>query len=168
MNHFENIIGGIHKLIVNAVITNKDSGERIKVPLHVDGGCEVAELVLLEEDILALNLRCEPSLSNARQSDGSVVVIAEYDKVLVELQTDTGEVWGASLNASTVRAPPLATNSESASPIIGVSGVDDTSRLLGYGGISRLGVRQDFRQHKLVKVLVLSAKNDLHGKYDRI
>ena len=56
MNHYETIIGGTRKLVVNAVITNKQSGECIEVPLHVDGGCEVAELVLLPEDILALNL----------------------------------------------------------------------------------------------------------------
>jgi len=153
VNHYETIIGGTRKLVVNAVITNKQSGECIEVPLHVDGGCEVAELVLLPEDILALNLCGEPLMSNGRQADGSVVLIAEYERVLVELQTDTSEVWGASLNASTVSAP-LATNSELASPIIhGVPGFDDTSRLLGYGGLTRIGVKQDFRHHKLVKVL---------------
>jgi hypothetical protein len=149
------IAGGTRKLVVNAVIINIQSGESIEVPLHVDGGCEVAELVLLPEDILALNFSSEPfSTIQACQADGSTILITEYaTKVLVELRTDTSEVWTASLEASVVNAP-LVTNSELPSPELhGVPGVDDTSRLLGYGGLNRFGLKQDFYQHKLVKVL---------------
>jgi len=152
VNHYMTIVGGTRKLVVNAVITNKRSGESITVPLHVDS-CEVEELVLLPEDIVALNLSAKPSISPGVQFDGSTVSLAEYENVLIELQTDTSEVWRTSLKASVV-SEPLATNSKVPIPLLhGVPGVVDTSRLLGYNGLQRLGIKQDFRHNKLVKVL---------------
>lgn len=149
-------MGGTRKLVVNAIITNKKSGESIEVPLHVDGGCEVAELVLLQKDVVALNISTDNTmLTEGVQADGSFVVVTEYERVLVELQTDTGDVWSASLEAAVISAPPPATTSEvsSSTVLTGVPGVDDTSRLLGYGGLNRFGLKQDFIQHKLVKVI---------------
>ena len=50
---------------------------------------------------------------------------------------------------------PLETNSEllPRPALHGVPGKLDTSRILGYEGLVRFGIKQDFHQRKLMKVI---------------
>lgn len=86
VNHYMKLAGGIRKLIVSARITNKQTLESIQVPIHVDAICGVADLVLLPEDIRALNLSCEPTRSMGMQVDGSTVSLARYIHVWLDLR----------------------------------------------------------------------------------
>lgn len=138
-------------MIVSARITNKnDDSREVTVDLHVDGGCEVADLVLREEDVNALNLTPTGDEVQGVQFDGSIVTVAEYERVVVELETDDGQTWRATMYPSLLINPPsVGADSEQA----GVPATIDQSRLLGYGGVTRLGLKQDFVHHKLVKIL---------------
>lgn len=149
--HYKPLIGGTRKLIVAARITNIAETHEISVDLHVDGGCEVAELVLCEEDIIALDLTPTGDVTDGVQFDGSEVQVAEYERVVVELETDDGQVWRVSMHPAVMLTPASATSEST--EITGVNATIDRSRLLGYGGVTRLGLKQDFVHHKLVKVV---------------
>lgn len=136
-----------------ATISNKKTDVEINVPLHIDGGCEVAGLVLLQEDIEALGLVADTDyeIRTAEQADGSVITLQEYERVLIELAPDTGPVWATSLVPAVIQNPHTEEGSEAVTgvPIVG----DVVHRLLGYEGLMRLGLKQDFVRHKLIKVL---------------
>lgn len=95
--HYKPLIGGTHKLVVAAKITNKAETHEINVDLHVDGGCEVAELVLCEEDNKALDLVATGNVTCGVQFDGSEVQVEEYERVIVKMETDDGQVWRSSM-----------------------------------------------------------------------
>jgi hypothetical protein len=135
-----------------ATISNKKTGVEINVPLHIDGGCEVAGLVLLQEDIEALGLVADTDygIRTAEQADGSVITLQEYERVLIELAPDTGPVWATSLVPAVIQNP----HTEGSEAVTGVPIVGDVvHRLLGYEGLRRLGLKQDFVRQKLIKVL---------------
>jgi len=140
-------------LIVNAVVKNMRSGEAIEIPLHIDGGCDIAKLLLLPDDIISLNLSRKPFITDGIKVDGNKISLAEYEQqVVVELKTDAGEVWSSSIKPS-VLGVPLTRNSEVLSiPVVdGVSVVDENCRILGIGGLIQLGVKYDILLHKLVR-----------------
>eukprot|EP01033_Poteriospumella_lacustris_P012604 gene12604-gene13480 len=146
------LLGGVRKLIVAARIKNKAETHEINVDLHVDGGCGVAELVLCEEDIIALDLAPTGIVTYCVQFDGSEVRVAEYERVVLELHADDGQVWRSSMQPAVLSTPPASASSAS-TEIAGVPATIDQSRLLGYEGVTRLGLKQDFVHLKLVKVL---------------
>ena len=149
--HYQTLIGGTRKLVVNATIRNRSNDEfSIEVPLHVDGGCEIADLVLLHSDMVSLGLDKSGEVGIGEQVDGSMVAFQEYQPVVISLQTDNGQTWSATLYPSSVLIQPP---SEGAVEVPGVVGSDDTSRLLGYGGLNRLKLKQDFIHHKLIKAI---------------
>lgn len=97
---------------------------------------------------MALRLNPTGKTLTGEQIDGSIVQAIEYERVLIELTPESNEVWATSVHPVVLTAPNMETN---AAP--GVLAVIDTSRLLGHGGIYRLGLKQEFVQCKLVKVL---------------
>jgi hypothetical protein len=149
--HYRSLLTGTQKLIVNATISNRLNDEySFEVPLHVDGSCEIADLVLLQSDIVSLGLETVGEVGVGVQVDGSIVYYQEYERVVISLQADNGQTWSATLNTSVVLIEPP---SEGAVEVPGVVGSDDTSRLLGYGGLNRLKLKQDFFHHKLIKAI---------------
>lgn len=137
-------------MIVNAVVKNMRSGEGIEIPLHIDGGCDIAKL---PDDIISLNLSRKPFITDGIKVDGNKNSLAEYEQqVVVELKTDAGEVWSSSIKPS-VLGVPLTRNSEVLSiPVVdAVSVVDENCRILGIGGLIQLGVKYDILLHKLVR-----------------
>jgi hypothetical protein len=144
---------GATKLIVHVRISTKtlENEKEIEVPLLVDSGCEVADLVLLAEDVdtLGISPTLEPP-SRARQIDGSVVLVQSYQRVLLEMKTEDGNVWRVSLEPSVL----AATVDETKSYASGVPAEAITTRVLGFGGLHKLQLKQDFVHHKLVQVIM--------------
>ena len=99
-------------MIVDALISNKHAGQSIVSPIHVDGGCGVAETVLLPEDVNALGLSETGERAIGEQSDGSGLNAIEYEYVLLELQTESGNTWGASLDPTVLVAVPRGVDAD--------------------------------------------------------
>lgn len=137
--------GGIRKLVLSAILCNGDESREISIRLYVDGGCGAAELVLQPEDIASLNLAAEGLPMADTQSK---VTLQRYEQVTVKFETQIGETWRAILTP--VCIVPVET---AADDVHGVTGEEDTSRLLGYCGLHRMGLKQDFAHHRLIKVL---------------
>jgi hypothetical protein len=120
--------------------------------LHVDGGCEAFELVLLPDDVEALGISPTGEIEQGVQQDGSVLSLHEYARVAVELTHSDGSVEMASLFPVLQFPPPLPAAQSATVRDIPAHEVP-ISRLLGYGGLTRFGLKQDFVGHKLVHYL---------------
>jgi len=139
--------GGALRLVVKAEL-------RIITTLHVDGGCEVAELVLLAGDIHSLGLSPTGDTGQCLLADGGTATFVEYERVLLTLTSDDGSVVEASMHPMVIEPSIDSSSSETATPPLpGVSGNIDAQRILGYGGLTRLSLKQDFKHHKLVRVV---------------
>jgi hypothetical protein len=141
--------GATRKLVIKATISHKQSEVSIDVQLHVDGGCEAFELVLLPDDVAALGILPTGESGQEIQPDGSLITMAEYERVFVELEHLDGTTESASL------FPFVQTGTEPAATITvhDVPAETHVTRLLGYGGLTRFGLKQDFVGHKLVHYL---------------
>ena len=149
VGHYRPVINA-RKLVVNAQISNRqDDSLFINIQLHVDDGCEPAEILLQPADAITLGLEPEGLPTTAVQADGTEIRLQEYGRVVVEMITDTADVWRATLTPMII----LENEEQDGAVNHGVPGVDDTSRLLGYGGLNRFGVKQDFYNHRLIKSL---------------
>jgi hypothetical protein len=139
--------GATRKLVINASIYNRVTDARINVQLHDDVGCEAFDLVLLLEDVGALDIAPTGDSAQDVQSDGSVISLNEYSRVRVELEHLDGTTEVASLEPYV-----QARFTESEATAIGhvVPAEAPFQRLLGYGGLTRFGLKQDFVGHKLV------------------
>ena len=156
MCHYQPLpTGGTQKLVVNATIRSKSNDTlSITTLLPVDGGCEVAELVLLPNDIRSLGLAPTGDVGHGLLADGGTAIFVEHGRVLLTLTFDDGSVVEASMFPMTIQPSLASASSETASsPIHGVAADIDTQRILGYGGLTRLSLKQDYKHHKLVKVV---------------
>ena len=128
--------GATRKLVISASISNKRTDASIDVQLHVDGGCEAFDLVLLPEDVEQLGLLSTGETGNGLQQDGSVLCLTEYERVAVELSHSDGSTEMASL------FPFVQTGIETttAVTIYDVPAETPVTRLLGYGGLTRFGL----------------------------
>ncbi len=82
--------------------------------------------------------------------DGSVVQFAEYNRIHIALSFDDGTIVTAKVDPVVCVIPPTS------GPAVGTHGIpvtEENSRLLGYGAMTRLGLKQDFKMHKLVKYI---------------
>ena len=90
-----------------------------------------------------------------------MITLQEYERVLIELAPDTGPVWATSLVPAVIQnlhtegsEAVTGAHTEGSETVTGVPIVGDVvHRLLGYEGLVRLGLKQDFVRHKLIKVL---------------
>jgi hypothetical protein len=144
--------GATRKLVINATITNIQTEQSIQVQLHVDGGCEAFELVLLSEDVDRLNITPTGDTENGVQQDGSVLSLAEYERVRVELLHSDGTEETAKLVPVVNMQNHVSPEQSSAAHVVPASDAP-IQRLLGYGGLTRFGLKQDFVGHKLVHFL---------------
>ena len=156
MQHYQALpTGGTQKLVVNATIQSRSDNElRITTSLHVDGGCEVAELVLLPQDISSLGLTATGDIGHGLLADGGTADFVEYERVLLTLTFDDGTVREATMVPTTIQPSPASSSSETTGPPVhGVNANIDTQRILGYGGLTRLSLKQDYKHHMLIKVV---------------
>ena len=120
--------------------------------MHVDGGCEAFDLVLLQEDVVALGIAATGEIVSGVQQDGSLLQLPEYERVFVELQHLDGSVESATL-IPVAQAQPVEEVLIAGDHTIPAE-VLPTHRLLGYGGLTRFGLKQDFVGHKLVHFIM--------------
>ena len=136
-----------HLLVVMATISLGD--KEIEVTLHCDGGCEASDLVLHPNDVRSLDLTPTGDVLKARQVDGSIVHMIEYDRVLIRITFSDGVVVTAKVDVHIPSVTPTGSTSPSPDGQHVVEAPLDTDRILGYGGLTRLSLKQDFKQNNI-------------------
>lgn len=137
------------QLVVRADIINMKNGQAINVPMLVDCGCEGADIVLVPDDITRLGL--DRSIKHPEQSiiqpDGSLVMMQFFQEVTVTLSFNDGSTVSGDAH------PQVFPPREEIGP-------DDTSvvpaldeRIIGYSVLRRMGLKQDFKKHCLIRAI---------------
>ena len=138
-------------LVVKCTISNIRTGATMTKPFHVDSGCS-ADLMLLSADIDALGIIPFGEPAMGCQADGSSVKLVNYEQVNITLTFDDGKT-----TATTTATPTIIDLKDStiqlASAELTVSAETAESRLLGYSPLYRLGLKLDYRNHRLVKII---------------
>ncbi len=121
------------------------NGKEINVTALVDGGCEGAELVLLDEDVAQLGI---PIVDTAQvgtvDMNAPPIKVKVYEDVIITIRFSDGSFAHANVS-------PIVMPSPVADAQVGV--VVSGKRLAGYGAMFKLGVKQDFKSHKLVRLV---------------
>ncbi len=105
----------------------------------VDGGF-TEDLILQQSDIVKLQVGNPTSCITMSMANGSVVSYNIYPPVTMTLTLTDGTFVQANLIPQVLVRPP------DEEPM-----VEREERLVGYNGMFKLGLKQDFRNHKLVR-----------------
>lgn len=139
--------GPTNSLIIKIKIENQANNASIIENVLVDGGCEVTPLLLHYKDIQVLGLTPRgPTISTLLGDHQHVREMEQFSEVKVTLTFDDGEeisstFYPACFIPSTIDTAPTHT-------IVG-----DDERILGYPALFGLGLKQDYKNHRLIKAL---------------
>lgn len=119
---------------------NPLTDKSINIVALVDGGCNASDLVLTDVDAKELGLNFL-SRSEVREADGSFIKVDFYSLVRLIITYPSGDKGIVTLDPVVL---PYSTTDE-------VGG--HRGRIIGYNALSRLGVKQDFVKHQLIRVI---------------
>ena len=150
----------ISKLIVDVTVTNMRTNVSINIKALVDGGCEVAYLVLVEEDRVSLGLQRTGS-KGGTQGDGSAITVNMYEPVIVSFamsdgsELTTSHIYPGILNDNRPEAVDTSVGGNKrrrADSKVFIDAIARHDRVIGYGLLHLLQLKQDFANHRLHKV----------------